>query len=340
MYLKRRRIVADAPVIWAQGLTKRYGDNIALAGIDLAIPAGTIFGLLGPNGAGKSTIVRILTTLAVPGGGRATVAGHDVVTEAMAVRRAIGVTAQDATVDEMLTGRRNLVMIGRLAGLGRREAKDTAAELLERFGLSDAADRVLKGYSGGMRRRLDLAAAIVARPPVLFLDEPTTGLDPVSRQVVWEIVRSLVADGTTVLLTTQYLDEADQLADRIAVIDHGRIVAEGTACDLKARVGGARMEISLSEPAASAAELLVPFASGPVTMDDDGLRLRAGVAGAGGTTGTTGLATAVVRAFDAAGIVVDDIEVRQPSLDDVFLALTGHGSPAADGSPAAAGAAR
>jgi ABC-2 type transport system ATP-binding protein len=332
--------VADAPVIWARSLTKRYGDNIALAGIDLAVPAGTILGLLGPNGAGKSTTVRILTTLAAPDGGRATVAGHDVVTEAMAVRRSIGVTAQDATVDEMLTGRRNLVMTGRLAGLRQREAKDTAAELLERFGLSDAADRVLKGYSGGMRRRLDLAAAIVARPPVLFLDEPTTGLDPASRQVVWEIVRSLVADGTTVLLTTQYLEEADQLADRIAVIDHGRVIAEGTARDLKARVGGARMEISLSQPAAGAAELLAPFASGPVTMDDDGLRLRAGVAGAGGTPGTTGLATAVVRAFDAAGIVVDDIEVRQPSLDDVFLALTGHGSLAADGSPVAAGAAR
>jgi ABC-2 type transport system ATP-binding protein len=239
MYPKRRRVVADVPVIWARGLAKRYGDNIALAGIDLAVPTRTIFGLPGPNGAGKSTTVRILTTLAVPDGGRATVAGHDVVTEAMAVRRSIGVTAQDATVDEMLTGRRNLVMIGRLAGLGWREAKDTAAELLEWFGLSDAADRVLKGYSGGTRRRLDLAVAIVARPPALFLDEPTTGLDPVSRQAVWGIVRSLVDNGTTVLLTTQYLEEADQLADRIAVIDHGHVIAEGTARDLKARVGGA-----------------------------------------------------------------------------------------------------
>ena len=313
----------DSPVIWARGLTKRYGSTVALGGVDLEVPAGTIFGLLGPNGAGKSTTIRILTTLAVPDGGRATVAGHDVVAEAGAVRHAIGVTAQDATVDELLTGRQNLVMIGRLAGLGRREAKDTAGELLAWFGLGDAADRVLKGYSGGMRRRLDLAAGIVTRPPVLFLDEPTTGLDPVSRQAIWEVVRSLVADGTTVLLTTQYLEEADQLADHIAVIDRGRVIAEGTARDLKSRIGGARMEVSLPQPAAGAAGLLAPFAAGPVSVSGDGRRLQAGVASPGpATAGAGGLATAIVRAFDSAGIAVDEIEVRQPSLDDVFFALT------------------
>jgi len=338
--------VPDSPVIRARGLTKRYGSTVALEGVDLEVPAGTIFGLLGPNGAGKSTTIRILTTLAVPDGGRATVAGHDVVAEASAVRHAIGVTAQDATVDELLTGRQNLVMIGRLAGLGRRDAKDTAGELLDWFGLGDAADRVLKGYSGGMRRRLDLAAGIVTRPPVLFLDEPTTGLDPVSRQAIWEVVRSLVADGTTVLLTTQYLEEADQLADHIAVIDRGRVIAEGTARDLKSRVGGARMEVSLPRPAAGAAGLLAPFATGPVSVSDDGRRLQAGVAswgsaldlGHGGTggsgAGTSGLATAIVRAFDSAGIAVDEIEVRQPSLDDVFFALTGQGAHAASGAMA------
>ncbi len=310
--------MAGTPVIWAQGLTKRYGDNIALAGIDLAVPAGTILGLLGPNGAGKTTIVRILTTLARPDGGRATVGSRDVVTEAMAVRRDIGVTAQDATLDPMLTGLQNLVMIGRLAGLSRRQAGAAATDLLARFELTHAADLVLKGYSGGMRRRLDLAAGIVTRPPVLFLDEPTTGLNPVSRLAIWDVVRGLVADGATVLLTTQYLDEADQLADSIAVIDHGRVIAEGTTRSLKSRIGGARVEVSLTRPDPRAVGVLAPFAAGPVTTDGDGLRLRAGVAG------TAGLATAVVRALDQAGITVDDVEVRQPSLDDVFFALAGH----------------
>ena len=309
--------MAGTPVIWAHGLTKRYGDNIALAGVDLAVPAGTILGLLGPNGAGKTTIVRILTTLVRPDGGRAAVGGHDVVTEAMAVRHDIGVTAQDATVDPMLTGRQNLVMIGRLAGLSRRLARAAASDLLARFDLIHAADLVLKAYSGGMRRRLDLAAGIVTRPPVLFLDEPTTGLDPISRQAIWNVIRGLVADGTTVLLTTQYLDEADQLADSIAVIDHGRVIAEGTARSLKSRTGGAHVEVSLTRPDPRAAAVLASFAAGPVTTDGDGLRLRAGVASA------PGLATAVVRALDEEGITVDDVAVRPPSLDDVFFALAG-----------------
>ena len=220
--------MADIPTIEAEGLTKRYGDTLALAGIDLEVPAGSILGVLGPNGAGKTTAVRILTTLALPDGGWARVAGFDVVTEAAAVRRHIGVTAQDATLDDALTGRQNLVMVGELSGLRRSEPEARAVELLDRFELTDAADRVMKGYSGGMRRRLDLAAGLMTRPPVLFLDEPTTGLDPTSRARMWEVIRELVADGVTLLLTTQYLDEADDLADRIVVIDHGRVIAEGT----------------------------------------------------------------------------------------------------------------
>jgi ABC-2 type transport system ATP-binding protein len=317
--------VPETPVIWAEGLTKRYGATTALAGIDLRVPVGTILGLLGPNGAGKTTAVRILTTLALPDAGRAAVAGHDVVIEAAAVRRSIGVTAQDATVDEMLTGRQNLVMIGRLAGLPRRQARATAADLLGRFGLADAAGRVLKGYSGGMRRRLDLAASIVTRPPVLFLDEPTTGLDPASRQAMWDVIRDLVADGATVLLTTQYLDEADQLADHIVVIDHGLVIAAGTASSLKSQIGGARLEVTLTRPDPAARTVLAPFATGPVTLSADGQRLRAAV------PGTPGLVTAVVRALDQAGITVDDAEVRQPSLHDVFFTLTSHPSrPAED----------
>src|SRR3984957_14060218 len=241
-------------MIEAGGLTKRYGPTVALAGIDLQVPAGSILGVLGPNGAGKTTALRILTTLSRPDDGWARVAGHDVVREAAAVQRNIGVTAQDATVDEVLTGRQNLLMIGRLSGLRRRQARARAGELLGQFDLADAADRLLKEYSGGMRRRLDLAAGLLTRPPVLFLDEPTTGLEPTSPVRMWDVIRGLVADGVTLLLTTQYLNEADELADRIVVIDHGRVIASGTAAQLKTEVGGARLELTLSaaHPAASA----------------------------------------------------------------------------------------
>jgi ABC-2 type transport system ATP-binding protein len=305
-------------MIEAHGLTKRFGPTVALAGVDLEVPAGTILGVLGPNGAGKTTAVRILTTLALPDAGSARVAGYDVVGEAADVQRNIGVTAQDATLDEVLTGRQNLVMIGRLSGLRRIEAKARAGELLEQFDLVEAADRVLKGYSGGMRRRLDLAAGLVTRPPVLFLDEPTTGLDPTSRVRMWEVIRGLVADGVTLLLTTQYLDEADELADRIVVIDHGRVIAGGTAAELKTQIGGARLEITLSEPHPDAARALEPFVAGPIQVSHDARRLRAPV------RSTAGLASTVVRALDESGITVDDVEVHAPSLDDVFFALTGH----------------
>ncbi len=305
-------------MIQAHGLRKRFGPTVALDGIDLEVPEGSILGVLGPNGAGKTTAVRILTTLSIPDEGSARVAGHDVVSEADEVQRKIGVTAQDATLDEVLTGRENLVMVGRLSDLRRTQARVRASELLDEFDLTDAGDRILKEYSGGMRRRLDLAAGLVARPPVLFLDEPTTGLDPTSRVRMWGVIRDLVADGVTLLLTTQYLDEADELADRIVVIDHGRVIAGGTAAELKTQVGGARLELTLSEPNPSATVALEPFVAGEVHVSHDGRRLRAPVRGTGG------LASTVVRALDEAGITVDDVEVHQPSLDDVFFALTGH----------------
>ncbi len=308
----------EGAAIYAEGLTKRYGETQALAGIDLEVPTGTILAVLGPNGAGKTTAVRILTTLATPDSGQAWVAGHDVVREATAVQRSIGVTAQDATVDELLTGRQNLVMIGRLSGLRRKDAAERATELLEQFGLSDAADRILTGYSGGMRRRLDLAAGLVTRPPVLFLDEPTTGLDPSSRLRMWDVIRELVTGGVTLLLTTQYLDEADELADRIVVIDHGKVIANGTSGELKADTGGARLEVTLAAPAPGAVAALAPFVTGEIHTSHDGRRLRAPV------RSESGLATKVVRGLDDAGIAVDDVEVQQPSLDDVFFALTGH----------------
>jgi daunorubicin resistance ABC transporter ATP-binding subunit len=319
--------MTDTMMIEAQGLAKRFGDTVALDGLDLEVPAGAILGVLGPNGAGKTTAVRILTTLTIPDAGSARVAGYDVLRETAAVQANIGVTAQDATLDVLLTGRQNLVMIGRLSGLRRGEARRRANDLLDQFGLADAADRVLKGYSGGMRRRLDLAAGLMTRPPVLFLDEPTTGLDPTSRARMWEVIRGLVAEGVTLLLTTQYLDEADELADRIVVVDHGRVIAGGTAAELKAQIGGARLDVTLSEADPGAAGALEPFLAGRVHVSHDGRRLRAPV------QRTDGLATTVVRALDAAGITVDDVDVHQPSLDDVFFALTGRPAAGAQEAP-------
>ncbi|MCM3924816.1 ATP-binding cassette domain-containing protein [Frankia sp. AiPs1] len=304
-------------MIEAEGLVKRYGETEAVAGVSVAVPAGTVLGVLGPNGAGKTTTVRMLTTLTAPDAGWARVAGHDVVREAKAVQARIGVTAQEATVDGMLTGRQNLVMIGRLSGLRRGDARRLAGALLERFALADAGDRIVKGYSGGMRRRLDLAAGLVTRPPVLFLDEPTTGLDPASRVRMWGVIRELVTDGATVLLTTQYLEEADELADRIIVVDHGRVIAAGTAAQLKAQTGGARLQVTLTTAHPEAAAALRRFAAGDVAVSQDGLHLRAPV------TSGSGLASAVVRTLDTAGVSVDDVEVHPPSLDDVFFALTG-----------------
>ena len=309
-------------MIEAEGLRKRFGATQALDDLDLQAPAGSVLGVLGPNGAGKTTAVRVLTTLAVPDEGVARVAGLDVVTHATEVKRRIGVAAQDATIDETLTGRQNLVMIGRLSGMPRREARARARDLLDHFDLDGAADRMAKTYSGGMRRRLDLAASLVMRPPVLFLDEPTTGLDPTSRVRMWNVIRGLIADGVTLLLTTQYLDEADELADRIVVIDHGRAIANGTAAELKRQTGGARMEVLLAAPYEHASRALAPLVDGEITVDAAGRRLQAPV------RASSGLATRTVRALDEAGIEIDDIEIRQPSLDDVFFALTGH--PAQD----------
>jgi len=261
--------------------------------------------------------VRILTTLTMPDGGWARVAGYDVVRDPASVRRNIGVAAQNATLDETLTGRQNLLMVGELSQMRRSDARARAEELLRTFELTDAASRVLKGYSGGMRRRLDLAASMMTRPPVLFLDEPTTGLDPTSRYRVWSVIRELVGEGVTVLLTTQYLDEADQLADRIAIVDHGRVVAEGTPVELKRLTGGARLEATLVRPDRAALDALRPLVEGPFQVSEDGRHLRAPV------RGSSGLVTRVVRALDEAGVEVEDVAVHQPSLDDVFMRLTG-----------------
>jgi ABC-2 type transport system ATP-binding protein len=303
--------------IAADGLGKRFGDLWALRELDLDVPAGSVLGLLGHNGAGKTTAVRILTTLAVPTTGSAQVAGLDVVADAAAVRANIGLAAQAATVDGLLTARRNLELVGRLYHLPRAVARRRADELLERLDLADAADRLVKTFSGGMRRRLDLAATLVATPPVLFLDEPTTGLDPHSRNELWELLRELVRDGATLLLTTQYLEEADRLADDIVVLDHGRTVAAGSPNELKARIGGERIEVKVAAledlPAGEAA--LAPFADGPPAIDPDGLVVTVPVA-----PGTPLLE--VVRALDGAGVAATDVHRREATLDDVFLSLT------------------
>ncbi|MEX1209781.1 MAG: ATP-binding cassette domain-containing protein [Candidatus Nanopelagicales bacterium] len=307
-------------MITARGLVKKYGDVVALDGLDLTVPEGTVFGLLGPNGAGKTTAVRILTTLLKPDSGTATVDGIDVLRKPNAVRRVIGLTGQYAAVDEYLTGRENLRMFGDLYHLPSAYVKERSQELLERFELADAADRSLRTYSGGMRRRLDLAASLIAKPRVLFLDEPTTGLDPRSRIGLWEVITDLVADGTTVLLTTQYLEEADQLAEEIVVIDHGRVIARGTSDVLKDQVGGDRLEVVVTDPAQldAAAQTLGPVAQGEVTIDREAAKVIAPVVG-GSLTLVEG-----VRALDAANIGIADVVLRRPTLDDVFLTLTGH----------------
>jgi ABC-2 type transport system ATP-binding protein len=319
--------------IEAIGLAKRFGDTVALAGLDLTVQEGTVLGVLGPNGAGKTTAVSILTTLLRPDEGTAVVAGADVLREPQLVRQRIGLSGQYAAVDEVLTGFENLEMIGRLYRLGGRRAKQRARELLERFDLTDAGARPVKGYSGGMRRRLDLAGALVAEPPVLFLDEPTTGLDPRSRIDLWEVIRELVANGATLLLTTQYLEEADQLADEILVIDHGRELARGTAHQLKTRVGGDRIEVTVADVGhvEPARQVLGALAVGEVEVDVAARTLLAPVSG-----GASAL-TVALRELDGRGVDVSDVGLRRPTLDDVFLTLTGRVTDSEEGGDAAAG---
>ena len=301
-----------------EGLRKRYGSVTALDGVDLRVASGSVFGLLGPNGAGKTTAVRILTTLLRPDEGRASVAGFDVVREAARVRQSVGLAGQYAAVDENLTGFENLEMVGRLYHLGRRASRERADQLLADFDLAEAGGRLVRTYSGGMRRRLDLAAALVARPPVVFLDEPTTGLDLRSRLALWEAIEALVGEGATVLLTTQYLDEADRLADRVGVIDRGRLIAEGTPRELKRQVGGDRLEIRPCDGASGedAVAVLAPLASDRPFVEDGTVRVP--------LVSRQGAIAEAVRRLDDAGIAIDDIAVRSPTLDDVFLALTGH----------------
>jgi ABC-2 type transport system ATP-binding protein len=310
--------MGDEQAVFAEGVVKKFGDVVALDGMDLTVERGQVVGLLGPNGAGKTTMVRILSTLLTPTAGTARVSGFDVVTQPDEVRRAIGLTGQYAAVDEYLTGRENLRMFGDLYHLEPKYVKRRSQELLDSFDLSEAADRSVRTYSGGMRRRLDLASSLIARPSILFLDEPTTGLDPRSRLGMWAVIEGLVAEGTTVLLTTQYLEEADQLAQDIVVIDHGRVIAHGTAEALKDQIGGDRIEVTVvnAGQAGAAADVLRTVSTGEPAIDEG--RVSAPVSG-----GSTVLVNAI-RALDVAGIEVSDLLLRRPTLDDVFMSLTGH----------------
>jgi ABC-2 type transport system ATP-binding protein len=310
---------ADEAAVVAQGLEKAFGETTALQGLDLVVPRGSLLGVLGPNGAGKTTAVRILTTLLIPDAGSATVDGIDVIAQPGRVRARIGLTGQYAAVEERLTGRENLELVCRYFHMSRRDTKARSVELLERFALTDAGDRVVKGYSGGMRRRLDIAMSLVARPSVLFLDEPTTGLDPRSRLAMWDLISELRAEGTTTLLTTQYLEEADRLADSITVIDRGRVIEEGTADQLKDRLGGNRVAVTIrhADNLGRARAAIAGLCTGEIT--DDGHRhLEASIAT------RPGIVPEAIRLLDDAGVDVLDVEVHRPTLDDVFLTLTGH----------------